>query len=1605
MTHLSCLVGSYDEKLETIVDTGIQIEQTAASAINTLEDSGALALIEEGVRNLSEGLPILLRTLEAVQTVHPVVGVAVLAFKAVYTLEMTRRANDQKIVALYVEMRNMMDVLEGLTVLTPEDVNKQASDGTTINGRLTTLCGDTAEDIRACANTCVTYTKKTLIVKVLKGPKWDNQLASFVKTFTQRRAEFQFALSIHTALGVSTANRTLENVESTMKECDRRMSLLLASFEKMVSPEQRRIKSIIREHGGEENVMYNDELLQRVSKEARHVEAEETSDSSNLTGGMSMDVYSLGELKQDLSEDITVAVRRNAEIFNAKFDMQQRQIKEDMKQESDRVIQALTAGPHDQLLDPDIRDIWIKMDGKGNVKTKHFVLALRDHFTEVSMEQKKSDASTQTGAAALPVKEATVKKDLSKSYYPEATLADDNSLLLASALSRYSKRDDWTIKYLNIRFLQNIADAIDCDSSGFITISEINKFTASRPNHWSLLKWIAYWAIGSISNSVRLATRIRYTFNQMFSLLPMLLPANQGLAGAYLNSIWKPVVTFLEPFRTKMESDDNLDYNFQSYNNSEHTRMKSNLQAVRYYIDGIDTLELVAGDGRIETRYCEIVDMLLQRHLDIFYLAQTILLDNRELIDMTTTFLNVCAGMQARYQELKSYFVHQSINLEGRFKNLFQGIFQFEHTPATKWSTDMVKQFRYEDSPREFSDRAMNAGEVLKYPQKLATGSHTLNKVIPVAQNTFPCELQEILSGTWGYAEYEGNECSCMKTFEFHPDTSRDRPSGFIGRTSAIMAYDIEIRGQADRLRDGFLRLNWTMTSSRSDVLETKGTAVYDDQTKIFTGTWGYKNQDLSKQGASVLLCQTKSLNPKIMTSLHGPAPFQYDGEEGHWKLYLNSIIKGSHYGFPRLRAVQVDKIPVFEASLLKKRLHQGLSCDNCHKDLSIDRIVCLDCLSTDGMLNTLEFCGDEECFSASVSTHRSDLKASHSLSHTLVKLRKPTVMVRHFGFLNRQAISKIRHGIAYWEDFKNGNAQDIRTFPSHPDPAWDANWCWYCIDCPGDTYVHAMSITTHSHRMLVPTFISNHYDQEGGFSRGIHIRSHSLVSIKLSDKPASLSKSDLESLRMSVESMNTQLVAWMSNNRMAQPQMYTGVPPVPPVRRLQRQHHVTRSEQGEPQRIYNETEYIYNGDRRSVAVPIIPPQHIYIETEYTHSGDRRSVAVPSIPDIPPSAHFGQPTTVPGEEEIASGRADKSHTKSVDLKRNVNQNSNGYESDGQTAPSEHTVAKGPVDKRLSQLEASMQQIQSNVRELREMQQINNWRSGVQPDERRPDSSSSGSFPYINRQTRSGLSYGTEKTVPPASSAVGLNIPNGEDNEGANIIPGRSYLEEELYKLRLRPQAASHSKTGHSREEAIRQPNYSGDRCSQLGLISPKMMSGEDDISRKAGGSRSKLVNPRGSPNPRSNSYESHQQPLSSEHNTNRGSMDGRHNEQNASQMQSHTMALMKIPQVNNRSLPIETEAVRLNTNGSAITSVENGHLSNVDKVTPRTNGTVGPDDLHGKDEDSTTQVDANFQRWTWRTRLPVWTIMFAIQVTSMGFLAYYIVWVRHNSGEVAYLYT
>lgn len=49
---------------------------------------------------------------------------------------------------------------------------------------------------------------------------------------------------------------------------------------------------------------------------------------------------------------------------------------------------------------------------------------------------------------------------------------------------RATEQDEWALEYINDNTMQAIVEAFDDDASGFITVAEVNHFTASRPIEW-----------------------------------------------------------------------------------------------------------------------------------------------------------------------------------------------------------------------------------------------------------------------------------------------------------------------------------------------------------------------------------------------------------------------------------------------------------------------------------------------------------------------------------------------------------------------------------------------------------------------------------------------------------------------------------------------------------------------------------------------------------------------------------------------------------------------------------------------------------------------------------------------------------------------------------------------------------------------------------------------------------------------------------------------------------------------------------------------------------------------------------------------------------------
>ncbi|KAJ7181616.1 hypothetical protein C8R43DRAFT_969666 [Mycena crocata] len=1071
MESKDAVVSSKKDKGSTLRDGAIVVAGVSAIVV---EAAGGTEAIEEGVNTFLEGSQVLMNALGEVAKLHPFIGVAVMTFQAVWALEVKRRENDKKIIALHVEMRDMMAVLVQLGTI--QDVDKVAPDGSTIRGRLETLIQRTSEDIRSCACACDTYSKKKLVVRVLKGPVWEGRLVRYCGLFTQRRAEFEFALSIHTALGVDAANKTLGDVDKTTTEMNQKMDMMMRMFHQFTSPEQKEMMKAVESKGGSRACEENDKFL----KELNDLEKAGNSPSAAGLGNHSSE---LANLKEDLELDPETAIAKNMAVFSRKFEVQKRQIVDELsrvvQREGDRVISMVTAGPHDKIVDPDIHELWKMMGWRGSVKTRHFVMALRD-------------------------------------YYQEKWAHDAE----AKAIS-----DAWALAHINVVRLQPISEAFDDDASGFVTVAEVNTFTASRPLDWSLPHWIAFWSIGWHQSITVYKTKIRELIAKMFAVMQHILPANRAYADQYLDLVYRGI-TSLESAIGPCFITDSLQEKFRSYVEAEENRLQDNLRDIRFDIDARDTLELVMGPGRIERFIMPILYLLLQRDFEVFRIAQTRVLHRDELWDATETIKYVMTSVEERVETLKSTFQQQKLDVHQQFKLFAHGLFDYINEPLGLWQPSIVQQMEFPDYPFDENEEAKNVDitQILNYPvdqEHLDFHAYDTHSIAIPDTSSSSTHLRALL-GQWNGFNYSSTSSSVPKggmiSMLLHPTAADDH---FRADTSGAHNHTNNFSIDGSCWLDD--RTGAVHFSFKRAFPPRYGSQYYagtwDAATDALTGTWGLGSDSKDHDGVFVFkriaqedMCffpATRALQAHRARALWGFACTAvlwgvrrrrwswgfFAERRDHRRRFSELYIRNTRFGRP-LAPAEITELGRIEKMLVPadSRFYHSLAdhkiqittghaetCDACDGPIGGARISCLHCQMKD-TFNSIDFCESPGCMLQPVTGD--DLEREHvPAAHDLFKVRH-VVHVRQWGKSYRDAKEALRKARSLFEEPEDGSEEG----PSSPRPELVcaeckepvAQPCWYCVQCDD------------------PSFICDACDAKDKVSFGTHdMGTHHLVRVK----------------------------------------------------------------------------------------------------------------------------------------------------------------------------------------------------------------------------------------------------------------------------------------------------------------------------------------------------------------------------------------------------------------------------------------------------------------------------------------------------------------------------
>jgi hypothetical protein len=108
------------------------------------------------------------------------------------------------------------------------------------------------------------------------------------------------------------------------------------------------------------------------------------------------------------------------------------------------------------------------------VKARYLVLALHDYFSQLHRD------NTSRVETLEAIKDITSR---SRSESDSRKMEEITTVIAQGMLKQ--PKDEWALEYINIYRIQPLIEALDDDVSSFVTIAEVNAFTAARPENWS----------------------------------------------------------------------------------------------------------------------------------------------------------------------------------------------------------------------------------------------------------------------------------------------------------------------------------------------------------------------------------------------------------------------------------------------------------------------------------------------------------------------------------------------------------------------------------------------------------------------------------------------------------------------------------------------------------------------------------------------------------------------------------------------------------------------------------------------------------------------------------------------------------------------------------------------------------------------------------------------------------------------------------------------------------------------------------------------------------------------------------------------------------------
>ncbi|KAM5542287.1 hypothetical protein V8D89_004160 [Ganoderma adspersum] len=606
----------------------------------------------------------------------------------------------------------------------------------------------------------------------------------------------------------------------------------------------------------------------------------------------------------------------------------------------------------------------------------------------------------------------------------------------------------WTSKAIDATRPQAIIEAFgdEAASSGRISMEDVNTFIVSpHPEKWSLLHWLAYWAVGHQMAMTHYTDKIDTLLANMFAVKITTLTAVFR---------WSPTV-----------GNKGLLNHFKAYMHACQDRLTDNLERTKYNIDGEDTLSHICGPGSIEKHVFPLLYLLLKCDLAIMQLARRECLHVHELQDLMCTVLSIFVVIDKRYEHLAGKANIWRINI------YCLKVFLFE---MFKYKDDQVEisKLKFQNIYNQTNKVPdVDTTSIVKYPLQVMDDLFTTHsfKETEADRNSDPV-VHKIL-GHWTRFCGEGNIYLSQSMISLDLHVSSSNRKHFQSARTALNGTDWNLAGEYTIFEEHEAHYMFTITYTDHRKAQYFS-AELDKGGTTLSGSWGYHHKPfpfIFKHLPSNVMCfyptpaELTLSKPRVLWrfAIHATRDQVSQKRASFWWLQKRWEI-GQRYArlvmwrnseMVRLTPEEVAELSRCqcamtweEARLFNIFIAQDLEiqCRVCGGDpIRGSRILCITCR----MADPVNLCDKSQCLNTAVYHN---CAFPHRASHNILKLHTAIHPIHEYMeiYCTAQSASERLHQI-----FTNLPSQRGQKFGKQL-PQYVVCHGYYCIQCEGNVYI-----------------------------------------------------------------------------------------------------------------------------------------------------------------------------------------------------------------------------------------------------------------------------------------------------------------------------------------------------------------------------------------------------------------------------------------------------------------------------------------------------------------------------------------------------------------------